>query len=138
VKHRRTIFHARVGLGNFHKKHVGTRYAERVFLHSVDLLVIYCISVHLGRETWMHYFSCSYGTGTDSTKSTPGHVMSNFCLCIRWDLWVTECISVCPRHETSTQYFSSSGGPGVVSIKIAPGQVMPNLCICIRGDLWVT
>jgi hypothetical protein len=35
--------------------------------------------VHPGRETSMHYFSCSGGTGTDSRKNAPGHVMLNLC-----------------------------------------------------------
>jgi hypothetical protein len=29
------------------------------------------------------------GTCTDSTKCTLGHVTSNFCFCMQWDLWVT-------------------------------------------------
>jgi hypothetical protein len=33
-----------------------------------DLRVTYCIPVRQCRETLMHYFSCSGGTGTDSTK----------------------------------------------------------------------
>jgi hypothetical protein len=33
--------------------------------------------VHPGRETSMHYQSCSGGIGMDSTKSVSGHVMLN-------------------------------------------------------------
>jgi hypothetical protein len=35
VKHRHTIFHARVGLVRFPKKYTRRRYAELVFLHPV-------------------------------------------------------------------------------------------------------
>jgi hypothetical protein len=33
-----------------------------------------------------HYFSCSGGPGAIFIKSSMGHVMSNLCFCIRWDL----------------------------------------------------
>jgi hypothetical protein len=35
MKHRRTIFHARVGLVRFPEKRIGTGYVELVFLHLV-------------------------------------------------------------------------------------------------------
>jgi hypothetical protein len=35
--------------------------------------------VNPGREMSTHYFSCSVRTSMDSTKSLPGHVMSNMC-----------------------------------------------------------
>jgi hypothetical protein len=35
MKCRRTIFHAQVGLCGSHKRHVGIRYSELVFLHLV-------------------------------------------------------------------------------------------------------
>jgi hypothetical protein len=38
VKYRCTIFHARVGRCDFHKKHAGTRYNELVFLHLVGFV----------------------------------------------------------------------------------------------------
>jgi hypothetical protein len=41
-----------------------------------------------GNETSMHYFSCSGGTCTNSTKSAPRHVTPNLCFCIQWDLRV--------------------------------------------------
>jgi hypothetical protein len=34
----------------FHKKHNGTQYTERVFLHTVDLRVTLCTPVHPGHE----------------------------------------------------------------------------------------
>jgi hypothetical protein len=36
-----------------------------------------CISVCPSHGTSMHYFLCSGGTGTDSTKSVSGHVTPN-------------------------------------------------------------
>jgi hypothetical protein len=59
----------------------------------------------------MHYFSCSGGTGTDSTNSALGYVMPNLCFSIQCDLRVTYCILVCSGHETSMHYVSCSGGP---------------------------
>jgi hypothetical protein len=45
-----------------------------------DLEVMQCIVVRLGQQTSTHYFSCSRGPGTDSIKSTPGHVTLKFFL----------------------------------------------------------
>jgi hypothetical protein len=39
-----------------------------------------CILVRLGRETLTHYFSCSRGTSTETTKSASGHVALNLCV----------------------------------------------------------
>jgi hypothetical protein len=64
----------------FDKNHVRTCYAGLVLLHpmvSVDHIVI---PVRLRRRMVMHYFSCSGGTGADSTKSALRHVTPNFCL----------------------------------------------------------
>jgi hypothetical protein len=44
-----------------------------------DILVMYKIPVYPGRDTLMHHFSCSCGTGTESTKSTLRHVTPNPC-----------------------------------------------------------
>jgi hypothetical protein len=41
--------------------------------------------VHPGRETYMHYFSCSGGTDTASIKNKSGELMPNLCFGIRWD-----------------------------------------------------
>jgi hypothetical protein len=38
-----------------------------------------CIPVRLGCEMSMHNFSCSNGTGMDSTKSVMGHLTPNLC-----------------------------------------------------------
>jgi hypothetical protein len=84
--------------------------------------------MHPGRETSMHYFSCSGGTGRDLTKSASGHITSNLCSCIHWDTQVTYCISVHPGRETSTHYFSCSVGTGMDLTKSASGHVIPNLC----------
>jgi hypothetical protein len=69
----------------------------------------------------MLYFSRSGGTGTNSTKSTPGHLTPNLCFQI----------SVCPGHETFTHYFLCLSGTGAVSIKSALKHITPNLCFCI-------
>jgi hypothetical protein len=60
----------------FHQKRLRTHYAELEFLHPVGSTGHV---VHPGRETSMHYFSCSGGTGTDFTKSVPRHVTLNMC-----------------------------------------------------------
>jgi hypothetical protein len=106
-----------------------------------------------GHKTLMHYFLCSGGTGTGSTKSTPGHVRPNLCFCIRWDMRVMECVPISPGHESSAHYFSCSAGQdtlhqtcvfpcsrgaGTDLTKRTLGHVTPNLCIYIRCDLWVT
>jgi hypothetical protein len=75
----------------------------------------------------MHYFSRSGGTGMDSTNIAVRHVTMNLYFSIRCDLRVTKCILVRLRYEMSTQYFSCSGGPGVVSTKSAPRHVQTRL-----------
>jgi hypothetical protein len=57
-----------------------------VFLHLMGSEGQVVYSVRLSRTTSMHYFSCINWIGIDSTKSASGHVMSNFCFCIRWDM----------------------------------------------------
>jgi hypothetical protein len=73
----------------FHKIHTRTRYVELVFLHPVGSAGHIVYSGVSGHESLPHYFSCSGGTGTDSTKSASGHVTPNLCFCLRWDPWVT-------------------------------------------------
>jgi hypothetical protein len=63
----------------------------------------------------------------DPIKSVMGHVTSNLCFCIWWDMHVTSCVLVCLGCETSTHDFSYSGGPGADPIKSAWGHVTPNL-----------
>jgi hypothetical protein len=86
----------------------------------------------------MLYFSCSGGSGRDSTNSVLGHVMPKFCFSIQCELWVTYYILVHPGREISTHYFSCIGNPGAVSTKRAPRHVTLNLCFCIWHDMRVT
>jgi hypothetical protein len=57
TKSQSTIFHARVGLGRFHKNRVGTHYTDLVFLHLVGYVGHVVIPVHPRREILTHYFS---------------------------------------------------------------------------------
>jgi hypothetical protein len=70
--------------------------------------------------------SCSGDTNTDSTNRARGHIITNLCFCIRWDLWVTYCILVCPGCESSVHYFSCSAGHGAVSVKSMSGHITLN------------
>jgi hypothetical protein len=85
----------------------------------------------------MHYFSCSGGPDAISIKSAPGHITSNLCFCIWYDLRVRKCIPVRLGCETSMHYFSCSGWPGTVSIKSKPRHVTLNLCFYIGFDLHI-
>jgi hypothetical protein len=71
------------------KKRAGTRYAELVFLHPVGSTGHVVHSGACRGELSTHYFSCPSGTGTDTTKSVLGPVMSSLRFCIRWKLHVT-------------------------------------------------
>jgi hypothetical protein len=94
--------------------------------------------MHPVRETSMHYFSCSGGTGRDLTKSASGHITSNLCSCIQWDTQVTYCIPVHLGCETSTHYVSCSDGTGMDLTKSAPNTLYRTCVFCIRWDLRVT
>jgi hypothetical protein len=64
----------------FHKRVSGLVTSNLCFSIRWDMRVKYGIDVRLGRETSMHYFSCSGGTGTDSTKNKSGHLTPNLCV----------------------------------------------------------
>jgi hypothetical protein len=67
----------------FNKKRTGTHYTKLVlFCIWWDLLVMWCILLHLVCEMSTHYFSCSGGPGGVSIKSVLGHIMLNLCFCI--------------------------------------------------------
>jgi hypothetical protein len=95
AKRGHTIFSSSRGIW-IHKRHVETRYATLVSLHSLGSTghamhsgASRVRNVRLGHEMMMHIFSCSGGTDLDSTKSTTGHVTLNLCFRIRWYLRVT-------------------------------------------------
>jgi hypothetical protein len=115
----------------FHKKRIGKRYAELVFLH---LMASMGHIVHIGVPGAHKVEALFFVLGWDQYrlyKNAMGHVIPNLCFSIRWDLWVTKCILVHPRLETLTHYVSCFGGPSAVFIKSASGNIMPNLCFCI-------
>jgi hypothetical protein len=90
----------------FHKKRARAHYAELVFLHPVGSVGHVEHFVVSGRETSTHYFSCSCGTDTNSTKSTLGHVTPNLCFSIRWDMRVMWCIPVHLGREMIMMFIS--------------------------------
>jgi hypothetical protein len=73
----------------FHKNCKGARYIELLFLDPVGSARHVVHSLHLGRETSMHYFSCSGGTSTDLTKSVQDTLGQTCVFCIWSDLRVT-------------------------------------------------
>jgi hypothetical protein len=89
----------------FHKKHTGTRYTKFVFLHLVGSVGYVVHSAHPGRETSEQYFSCSSGSGTDSTKSTTRHVTSNLYFCVQWDLRAQRAFCVSGVRNVDALFF---------------------------------
>jgi hypothetical protein len=85
---------------SFHQKHARTHYAELVYLYPVRSVGHVVHSDASVMRNVIRLFSCSSGTGTDSTKSMPTHVTSNLCFSNRWDLRVTLCIPGRLGHET--------------------------------------
>jgi hypothetical protein len=73
----------------FDKKQIRTLYAKLVFSHPVGSTGNVVHSSASGARNVDALFSCSGGTGTDSIKIVLGHVTSNFCFCILWDMRVT-------------------------------------------------
>jgi hypothetical protein len=78
-----------VGECGLQKKHAGSRYAELVFLHPVGTAGYVVDSGVSGAQNVDAVFSCSGGTGADSTKSVSGHVTPTLCFRIQWDLRIT-------------------------------------------------
>jgi hypothetical protein len=73
----------------FDKKYVRTCYAKLVFLYPVGSAVLIVLSGASGVRSGNTQFLCSSGLYAVFLKSASGHVTSNLCFCIRWDLWVT-------------------------------------------------
>jgi hypothetical protein len=122
----------------FDKMHVGTCYAELVFLHPVGSAGHVMRSGGSGSRNVDAPFFMLRWDRYKSTKTAQEHVMPNLCFCIWWVTRVTKCILLHLGHETSTQYFSCSIRTGTNSTKRASGHVMPNLSFCFHLDLWVT
>jgi hypothetical protein len=98
MKRRRTIFMVWWDCYMFDKKCIGTRYVELVFLHPVGSAGHL---VHSGPSIARNVDALSFVLwwargGAVSIKSAPGHVTSNWCFFIWWDLCVTKCIPVRP------------------------------------------
>jgi hypothetical protein len=73
----------------FDEKPIGTRYAKFVYLHPLGSAGHVVYSGVSGASNVDALFSCSGELDVVSIKITPGHVTSNPCFCIWWDLWVT-------------------------------------------------
>jgi hypothetical protein len=73
----------------FQKKRVGTCYTELVFLHLGRYLGGVVHSGASGVRNISARFFCSGGSSALSIKSAGGHVTTNLCFCIRWDLQIT-------------------------------------------------
>jgi hypothetical protein len=82
-------------------------------------------------------FAGSGGPSTGPTRSAPGHVVSNLCFCIPYDLEVTQRVLLHPGCETLKDYVSCLGGPGAGPTRNAPGHVTLNLWLFISYDLEV-
>jgi hypothetical protein len=72
----------------FHKKCAGTRYTELVFLHLVRSAGHIVHSSALGARNDDAQFFMFKWTGSDSTKTTTGHITLNLCFRIQWYLRV--------------------------------------------------
>jgi hypothetical protein len=89
LKRRRLFFMQGWDRYGFRKNYAVPHYTELVFLQPVRSA---CQVVHSGASRVRKIdalFSCSGGTGSDSTKTELGHVTPNLCFCSWWDLRVT-------------------------------------------------
>jgi multisubunit Na+/H+ antiporter MnhB subunit len=73
----------------FHKKRTETHYAELVIFYPMGSVGHVVHSGVFGVRNVDALLFMLGGPGAISIKRTPGHVTSNLCFCIRWDLWVT-------------------------------------------------
>jgi hypothetical protein len=79
----------RWALSGSHKKCIGTRYTEHVFLHPLGSVGHVVGSLMSGVQNIDALFSCLDDPGAERTNSASGHVMLNLCFCIRYNLWMT-------------------------------------------------
>jgi hypothetical protein len=72
-----------------------------------------------GPENIDALFSCTGGPSAMSIKSKQGHVTSNFCFCIHWDLWVTHSTHQCVRAtECRSTIFHAQVGLAQIPEKV--------------------
>jgi hypothetical protein len=78
---------------------------------------------------WSHYFLCSGGKGTDSTKAAKTRYAEHIFL-YRVE-YVGHVVHFSASRARNVSTSSCSGGLSVVTIKSAPIHVTPNLYFCI-------
>jgi hypothetical protein len=86
------------------------------------------------REMTMHYFLGSGGTGMDSTKNAPGHVVPNLCFLHQVGSVGHVVHSGASEERNRDALFFMLGWDQYGYDKKALRHVMSNLCSCIR---WV-
>jgi hypothetical protein len=91
-----------------------------------------------GCETSMHRFSCSGGTGRDSTKRTLGHVTLNLCFLhlVGSTGHVVHFGASMPRNFDSLLFKLGWAQYGFLRNRVV--TYYANLCFCIWLDLRVT
>jgi hypothetical protein len=138
VKHRHTIFLARVGPVHIPEEACqDTLWPSCVFEFGVicgSRRAFWCIRGAKCRRTMFHarWAPCGYHKK---------HVSTRYTELVFWhpcNIQVTQSVLVCSRCETSMHYFSCSGKHGADPLERAPRHVTLNLYFYIRCDVQVT